>query len=236
MNYEQIKAYHAINDVPVYHGGMMLDTLKHLSELEGLPEAIKEDYYTQYATALAQVGTSHNKNIGNLIYDKFKGEKPIEIGEVINTFTYKGITFRSIELKMSRFERVFDYFKKVGIPHCHMKASYAVLDIEINGMSTLSRLWEKPNKQHFCPTRDLTFLCDDHEWSIINYYHKPYNGIEANRVVEIFQEACEKAGNDRYASTASVESYINSVLSHYNYCASVEAMLKDVKEIFKYRP
>lgn len=236
MNNEQLTAYYKDNNIPAYHNNPTLDALKHLSELIGLPKEVKDDYYDQYYTALRLMGTSNNRNFGKLLYDKFKGKKPIEIGEVINSFTYKGVTFRSIELKISRFERVFDYFKKVGISCHHMKVSFPVLDIEINGVSTLNKLWEISNKHRYCPTSDLNFLCDEHEYAIINYYHKPYNGIEANRVVEIFQEICEKAGNGRYASTTSVESYVKSVLGHYNYCTDVETMLMDIKEIFKYRP
>ena len=236
MNREQFINYYDKNNVPLFHGNKVLDSLKYLSELEMLPDEIKQDYYSQYEAELCRIGISQNKNFGKLIFEKFKGENPIEIGEIINTFTYKGVTFRSITLKMSRFERVFNYFKEQGISFYKIPISYSVLDIEINGISTLNMLWKKTNKYHLCPTNDLNFLCDEHEYAILNYYHKPYNGIVANKVVQIFQEICEKTGNDRYSNSTNAESYIKGLIQHYGYSIDIEEMLKNLKEIFQYHP
>lgn len=48
MNRNLLEIFKQNNTIPKFHGIDMLDLLKHLSELENVPEIVRMDYYYQY--------------------------------------------------------------------------------------------------------------------------------------------------------------------------------------------
>ncbi len=241
MNTEQLIAYYDNNNVKPYHNSKVLDALKHLSELPGIPREITEDYYVQYETALTQMGTRENINFNNLLYDKFIGEDPIIVGDMINSYTYRGVTFRSYEIHLKHFDRVAEYLSGIdGGLYRNKKHTYAALDIEVNGISTLQLLLQKPNSdRRYCFGSNKFFLCNEKEYAIVNDFYKPYNGIVANRVVEIFNEHFVKPlEKDRYSpSHSSIRSYVERQIKGFSYNigndTAIDKMLTSLKELLK---
>lgn len=239
MNTQQLIAYYDNNNIQSYHGSKILDALKYLSELD-LPTEIREDYYLQYEAALKNTGTSRNKNFGELLYNKFLDKQPIVKGDIVKSFTLRDIiTFNAVEVKLVRLEHVAKYLKEHGITSGREKTTYVVLDININGISTLQSLLDKPkSNRRYCSFSETLMLCDDKEYALINSFYKPYNGIEATSVVDIFKNIVNKEddtnGNSwSRPSFTNTKSYLGRVLSHYHSYVDVQPMLDVIKTLGK---
>ena len=237
MNSNQLTQYYNDNNVQSFHGIPTIDALKHLSEINELPKEIKEDYYSQYVTALVQLGNSNNKNLGDLLYEKFTDE-PVQIIETVGTYTFKGITFNAVKVEIPHFRKLSEYFVEKGINIRGVNHTYVVLDININGVSTLEALLNKPKSdRRYCIASNPLLLCNEIEYAIINSFQQPYNGIEAKRVVEIFESIVPKNPNNRYSyynsDFARVESYLEGVIKMFSWELDVKSMIADMKELFK---
>lgn len=232
MNDKELIEYHDQNGVRPYHGVKSIDALKHLSEIPGLPAAIAKDYHGQYERALVGLGTRTVPNMGELLYVKYRGETCVERGKTVKEFTWAGVTIRAVEVRMARFERMNEYFDEHaerGFP----KTTYTVLDIEAAGTSTLQQLLDTPGSAErlFC-IDGLLKLADKQEWNTVTTFHKPYNGITADQVVDIYQDLVRRMGaGSRGSSEQNVRSYIKTVTAHFTDIVDTKPITETVDKI-----
>lgn len=235
MNNEQLTAYYDKNNIQSFHGEKVLDALKYLSELNSLPNEVREDYYNQYTSTLSRMGTSNNRKLGDWLYERFVGENPIEVGDVMVSYTYKGITFNAVQIKFTHYTRMAEYFKQQGIPCGRIKDTYTVLDIRIGNHSTLQSLLNKSNKgkHKYCiHSVGTLFLSNEVEYALVNSFYKPYNGIEAERVVEIFKEQVKNDARERYTNS-NLRNYVERMPAIFSFYIDVAPMIEEIKTTLK---
>ena len=236
MDNSQLINFYKNNNIPNYHGSETLDALKYLSELDSLPGEVREDYYSQYASALARVGTSYTRDLGKLLYDKFYDKNPMQLGETVNTYTYKGVTLNAIELKIPRFGKLAEYFAEHGISVGRIKDMYVVIDIVINNISTLQLFLNKSiSNSRYCLGSNMFFLIDDREWAILNGCYQPYNGIGSFSICDIFKDIVEKSTGryQSYNSSYNIENYITMLIKTFDYHIDVTAIRSAIKDALK---
>lgn len=230
MNRQELIDYSNNNNVIPFHNVVTLDVLKHLSEQE-LPKEIKQDYYNQYEAAMLSMEPSKNWNLSKLLYDEFEGSGPITIGNTVNSYTHKGIVVSAVEIEIPYFKKMADYLVEHGISRGteHVRI---VLDITINGVSTLQMLLSKPsNGTKYCPFSTPFFTVNDRDYAILNTFGKPYNGIEAMQIPDILKRICEERSS--YNSSSNIESYLKMLVSLFSYYINVDSMLADMKVALK---
>jgi hypothetical protein len=226
MTNQELIAYHDQNNVTPYHGIKYIDALKHLSEIPGLPGIIVRDYSSQYEKALRGMDTCRVPNMGENLYNKYRGETCIERVETVKEYTYKGVTMRAVKIRMTRFERMNEYFLEHN-ERGFGKTEYIVLDIQAGCASTLQMLLNQPGsaKRLYCYD-GLLKQCDEQEWNVVNHFHKPYNGIEADRIIDIYRGLAEPPGY-RSFSEANVTAYIETVTKHF-YFLGIEPIIEEI--------
>ena len=231
MDRQALADYYKDNNVQPFHGVVTLDALKHLSELDGLPKEVAKDYYNQYESALLSMELSTNWKLSSLLYDRFEGSGPITIGNVVNSYTYKGVVVSAVEIEIPYFKKISDYFVEHGISK-RVEHNRIVLDVIVNGVSTLQTLLNKPmNSNRFCPFQSKFFIINDRDYAFLNQFGKPYNGIEARRIPDILKDICEK--KNQYSRDSQAETYLKMLVNLFSYYIDVESLQKDLREILK---
>ena len=230
MNTQALIEYSKNNNVMPFHNVVTLDVLKHLSELD-LPGEIKQDYYNQYETAMMSMEPSTNWKLSGLLYDKFEGSGPVIVGNVVNSYSHKGVTVSAVEIEIPYFKKMSEYLVEQGIsrgiPHVR-----TVLDVNVNGVSTLQTLLNKPMNGHrYCPFTSKFFTINDRDYAFLNQFGMPYNGIEAKQIPDILKEICDK--KDAYSSSAQAESYLTMLTKLFSYYIEVDEVLKSIREVMK---
>ncbi len=228
MNRQELTDYYNNNGVAPFHNVVTLDALKHLSELEGLPKEIKQDYYNQYEVAMMSMEPSRNWKLAELLYDRFEGSGPVTVGNLVNSYTYKSIVVSAVEIEIPYFEKMSNYMveHKIthGVPHKRI-----VLDVTVNGVSTLRMLLNKQvDERRLCPFSNPLFTINHRDYAFLNQFGVPYNGIEAKQIPDILKQIYEKK-NSYNGSEGQADSYLKMLVGLFGHFIDVDSILKSMK-------
>ena len=111
MTSDLLHEYYKENNVPKFHGSIILDALKHLSELTILPSLVQRYYQEEYDKHIYELGSRDNYQISKLLYKKFNDEPIIKSETPIHTYTVKDITVSSYEIEIPYFRKMNEYIK-----------------------------------------------------------------------------------------------------------------------------
>ena len=231
MNNKQLNTYYNDNNIPAFHNIIELDALKYLSELETLPKEIREDYYDQYDNYLRNMGNSTNYKLRKLLFDKFEGNGPIVIKEVVNTFSYKDIILNAVEIEIPYFKKISKYLSDIG-EYRNINYKFVVLDIIIGEYSLLQQALNVPKTDHrYCPIRSIFFIINVRDYNLINSFATPYNGFSARYIPDIDKSIVED--KTKYNSISNVQSYYQMLVKIFSYTLDTTILLNKIKEIIK---
>jgi hypothetical protein len=226
MKPDYIDSLYSEYKVPDFHNVKRLDVLKWLSENPTFPKPICLDYYDQYEKALADMGQCANHQIGEQIFTKFNGNGPVNLIEIVKEFTWQNVTFRAVSIEIPYIRQVLENFGDVNLPR--ISPNQVVLDIVIDGVSMLEGFISRPVDEYRNASLGLNFLLNSRDVRLLDIFTKPYNGISASRVVEIFQEMCTGRRADE---PSSIRSYITRVYNEFAYYTKMEVIAEKFVEL-----
>lgn len=228
MNRELLEKYYERNNLQVFHDSKVLDSLKHLSELETLPEEVREDYYNEYELALYNMGTQTYYKLGTLLFDKYKGNGNIIIKDIINSYTYNNLTVQAVNIEIPYFKKISEYLVSINAQYKSVDYKLTVLNIIVDDFSTLQFLLDKEKTEaRYSIFGSPFFLINDRDYAFVNTFQKPYNGISSTNIASILEDVVKGARNS-YRSVSSIKSYVESLLTSFSFELNI-----DMKEISK---
>lgn len=220
MNKQLLDKFKETNTIPPFHGNEMLDLLKHLSELENVPEIVCMDYYEQYEKALANMGTSNNWGLGKLLYSHFNGDGDIIIHNTLDTVVWGDVTVKTFEIEIPYFAKMNKYIsehKDAIRPSKKVDSRFTIIDVVIDDVSMFNTVVNKKMRGNMSAYINMFYLINDRDYSILNHFVYPYNGIRCTNIPDIFRRIIKEAHND-----ATITSYVESLTRHLSYYTGID--------------
>jgi hypothetical protein len=207
--------------VQPYHGMEHLDSWKHMSENLNLPEAIRDFAHAQYTYSLVTLETSPVRDFSNLLYKRLNGNENPVFGPVIASTDIYNIKLVAREIDIPYFSRVKEYFGNLGMTVPRVDTRYTVFDVlTLNGDSLLADYINYSVAKNSSPSsigagysKEIPWVINEWQYSILNHFVSPYNGVGAHAIPKI----CEEAGKDSrgYSSCSPMQKkadYFNHVI------------------------
>lgn len=219
MNKKLLDKFKETNTIPTFHGNEMLDLLKHLSELENVPEIVCMDYYEQYEKALANMGTSNNWGLGKVLYSHFNGDGDIIIHNTLDTVVWGNVTVKTFEIEIPYFAKMNNYIsehKDTIRPSKKVDSRFTIIDVIIDDVSMFNTVGNKKMRGNMSAYIDMFYLINDRDYTIMNNFVYPYNGIRSTSIPDIFRKIIKETDND-----ATIASYIERLSGNLSYYTGI---------------
>jgi len=219
MNRQLLDKFKLTNTIPTFHGSEMLDLLKHLSELENVPEIVRLDYYEQYEKALYEMGSSNNRGLGNQLFSHFNGDGDIIIHNTLDTVVWGNVTVKTFEIEIPYFAKMNNYIsehKDVIRPSKKVASRFTIIDVVIDDVSMFNTVVNKTMRGNMSAYIDMFYLINDRDYAIFNGFVAPYNGVNCTRIPDIFRGIIKQAHN-----SATITSYIETLFTNLSYFTGI---------------
>lgn len=223
MNYNELQQLFHAEKVQPYHGYEVLDALKYLTELETLPTIVRESFYRQYEDAFQDMETVQVRDFTDKLFEHLNGNEDPIFSDVIRSTRLKDRTICHVQVTIPYFERVREYFKKIGRP-IQVQSVFDIFDVRLDDGSSLNRdaiAYAKASKcKSFTVGRGYskdTPWCvsgSHYMFSTEGSFYMPYNGFSAAMIPSIIDEFRSRYGSDPGADRIS---YVNRLLKGIEY-------------------
>lgn len=165
------------------------------------------------------MGTSNNWGLGKQLYSHFNGDGDIIIHDTLDTVVWGNVTVKTFEIEIPYFTKMNKYLlehKDSIRPSKKVDSRFTILDVVIDDVSMFNTLVNKKMRDNKSAYIDMFYLINDRDYTILNSFLYPYNGIRATSIPDIFRRMIKESYND-----VSIISYIERLFGHLSYYTGI---------------